>query len=79
METGGRLPDYLRLAARHPAAARPGCIAGSMSVANLILRRDHTVRESAGPTALQCGDAVLDVTQIARWAGCIGNRCTIIR
>jgi alpha-beta hydrolase superfamily lysophospholipase len=45
---------------------------------NLILRSDHSVRETDGPTALQCGDAVLDVTQIARWAGCIGNRSTII-
>jgi alpha-beta hydrolase superfamily lysophospholipase len=49
-----------------------------VGVPNLILRSDHTVREDAGPTALQCGDAVLDVTQIARWAGCIGNRSTII-
>jgi alpha-beta hydrolase superfamily lysophospholipase len=49
-----------------------------VGVPNLILRSDHTVRESAGATALQRGDAVLDVTQIARWAGCIGNRCTII-
>jgi alpha-beta hydrolase superfamily lysophospholipase len=49
-----------------------------VGVPNLILRSDHTVREDAGPAALQCGDAVLDVTQIARWAGCIGNRSTII-
>jgi alpha-beta hydrolase superfamily lysophospholipase len=49
-----------------------------VGVPNLILRSDHTVRESAGPTALQRGDAVLDVTHIARWAGCIGNRSTII-
>jgi alpha-beta hydrolase superfamily lysophospholipase len=27
---------------------------------------------------MRCGDAVLDVTQIARWAGCIGNRSTIV-
>jgi alpha-beta hydrolase superfamily lysophospholipase len=27
---------------------------------------------------MQCGDAVLDVTQIAKWAGCIGNRSTIV-
>ena len=27
---------------------------------------------------MQCGDAVLDVTQIARWAGCIGNRSTVV-
>src|SRR5262249_31532686 len=49
-----------------------------VGVPNLILRSDHTVREDAGPTALQCGDAVLDVTHIARWAGCIGNRSTIV-
>jgi alpha-beta hydrolase superfamily lysophospholipase len=49
-----------------------------VGVPNLILRSDHSVRENAGPTALQSGDAVLDVTQIARWAGCIGNRSTII-
>jgi alpha-beta hydrolase superfamily lysophospholipase len=49
-----------------------------VGVPNLILRSDHTVRESAGPTALQCGDAVLDVTHIARWAGCIGNRSTVV-
>ena len=49
-----------------------------VGVPNLILRSDHTVRESAGPAAIQRGDAVLDVTHIAKWAGCIGNRSTII-
>jgi alpha-beta hydrolase superfamily lysophospholipase len=49
-----------------------------VGVPNLILRSDRSVRETAGPTALEYGDAVLDVTQIARWAGCIGNRTTII-
>lgn len=49
-----------------------------VGVPNLILRSDHTVSEDAGPAALQRGDAVLDVGQIARWAGCIGNRSTII-
>ncbi|SON62456.1 hypothetical protein MSIMFI_03981 [Mycobacterium simulans] len=49
-----------------------------VGVPNLILRSDHTVRENAGPIALQRGDAVLDVTHIAQWAGCIGNRSTII-
>ncbi|MBV8966916.1 MAG: alpha/beta hydrolase, partial [Mycobacteriaceae bacterium] len=24
------------------------------------------------------GDAVLDVTQIARWSGCVGNRTAIV-
>ena len=49
-----------------------------VGVPNLILRSDHSVRETADPAGLQCGDAVLDVTLIARWAGCIGNRSTII-
>ena len=49
-----------------------------VGVPNLILRSDRSVRESADPAAMQCGDAVLDVTQIARRAGCIGNRSIII-
>jgi alpha-beta hydrolase superfamily lysophospholipase len=49
-----------------------------VGVPNLILRSDHSVRENADPTGLHCGDAVLDVTLIARWAGCIGNRSTIV-
>ena len=49
-----------------------------VGVPNLILRSDRSVRESTDPAAMQCGDAVLDVTQIARWAGCIGNRSIII-
>lgn len=49
-----------------------------VGVPNLILRSDHSVPETTDPTAMQCGDAVLDVTQIARWAGCIGNRTTIV-
>jgi alpha-beta hydrolase superfamily lysophospholipase len=49
-----------------------------VGVPNLILRSDHSVSEIADPIALQCGDAVLNVAHIARWAGCIGNRSTII-
>jgi alpha-beta hydrolase superfamily lysophospholipase len=49
-----------------------------VGVPNLILRSDHSVREGNDAAAMQCGDAVLDVTQIARWAGCIGNRTTIV-
>ncbi len=49
-----------------------------VGVPNLILRSDHTVRETNDPASMQCGDAVLDVTQIARWAGCVGNRTTIV-
>jgi alpha-beta hydrolase superfamily lysophospholipase len=47
-------------------------------VPNLILRSDRSVREVNDPQVIQRGDAVLDVKQIARWAGCIGNRSTIV-
>jgi alpha-beta hydrolase superfamily lysophospholipase len=49
-----------------------------VGVPNLILRSDHSVPETADEIALQCGDAVLEVRHIARWAGCIGNRSTIV-
>jgi alpha-beta hydrolase superfamily lysophospholipase len=49
-----------------------------VGVPNLILRSDHSVNETAGIAAMQCADAVLDVRQIARWAGCIGNRQTVV-
>ena len=49
-----------------------------VGVPNLILRSDRSVREVSDPDAIQRGDAVLDVKQIARWAGCIGGRSTIV-
>jgi alpha-beta hydrolase superfamily lysophospholipase len=49
-----------------------------VGVPNLILRSDRSVREVKDPDAIQRGDAVLDVKQIARWAGCIGDRTTIV-
>ena len=49
-----------------------------VGVPNLILRSDHSVREVPDPELIQRGDAVLDVEQIARWAGCIGNRSTVV-
>jgi alpha-beta hydrolase superfamily lysophospholipase len=52
-----------------------------VGVPNLILRSDRSVRELTDPSQverIQRGDAVLDVAQIARWAGCIGNRTTIV-
>nr|WP_173839669.1 alpha/beta hydrolase [Mycolicibacterium rutilum] len=49
-----------------------------VGVPNLILRSDRSVREANNPDAIQRGDAVLDVRQIARWAGCIGNRTTVV-
>ncbi|WP_370331820.1 alpha/beta hydrolase [Mycolicibacterium hippocampi] len=49
-----------------------------VGVPNLILRSDRSVREVSDPAAIQRGDAVLDVAQIARWAGCIGHRTSIV-
>lgn len=49
-----------------------------VGVPNLVLRSDHSVAETAGTEELQRGDAVLDVAHIARWAGCMGNRQTIV-
>lgn len=49
-----------------------------VGVPNLILRSDRSVREARDPERIQRGDAVLDVDQIARWAGCVGNRSTIV-
>jgi alpha-beta hydrolase superfamily lysophospholipase len=49
-----------------------------VGVPNLILRSDRSVRAVGDPDTIQRGDAVLDVRQIARWAGCIGNRTTIV-
>ena len=48
-----------------------------VGVPNVILRSDHSVAEAPDPEVIQRGDAVLDVTQIARWSGCVGNRTTI--
>ncbi len=49
-----------------------------VGVPNLILRSDRSVPETTDPDTMQRGDAVLDVTQIARWAGCIGNRTAVV-
>ncbi|MGK2867137.1 MAG: alpha/beta hydrolase [Mycobacterium sp.] len=49
-----------------------------VGVPSLILRSDHSVNESPDPELIQRGDAVLDVDQIARWAGCVGARLTVV-
>ena len=49
-----------------------------VGVPNLILRSDHSVAEDAGTDRIQRGDAVLDVAHIAQWAGCVGNRQTVV-
>lgn len=49
-----------------------------VGVPNLILRSDHSVAETATAEPMQRGDAVLDVTHIAKWAGCVGNRQSVV-
>lgn len=49
-----------------------------VGVPNLILRSDHSVAESNTPESMARGDAVLDVRQIARWAGCVGGTHTTV-
>jgi alpha-beta hydrolase superfamily lysophospholipase len=49
-----------------------------VGVPNLILRSDKSIPETKDPATMQRGDAVLDVAHIARWAGCVGNRTTIV-
>jgi alpha-beta hydrolase superfamily lysophospholipase len=49
-----------------------------VGVPNLILRSDHSVPGNSDADAAQRGDAVLDVGQIARWSGCVGNRSSIV-
>ncbi|MFN8088423.1 MAG: alpha/beta hydrolase [Mycobacterium sp.] len=49
-----------------------------VGVPNLILRSDHSVPETSAPGTMQRGDGVLDVAQIARWAGCIGNHTSVV-
>lgn len=58
---------------RGQAALHQGLDVG---VPSLILRSDHSITEKTADLAR--GDAVLDVAQIARWAGCVGNRGTVI-
>ena len=78
VEADRRLPGdlgWLHAIRRGHTALHRGLDVG---VPNLILRSDRSVREVKDPEAIQRGDAVLDVKQIARWAGCIGNRTTIV-
>lgn len=49
-----------------------------VGVPNLVLRSDHTIPETRDPATMERGDAVLDVRQIARWSGCLGNRTTVV-
>ncbi len=47
-----------------------------VGVPSLVLRSDRTVFARSWSEAVDEADAVLDVKQIARWAGCLGNAVT---
>lgn len=49
-----------------------------VGVPSLILRSDRTHFSSAYSALTDAADAVLDVSQIAKWSGCLGNRVTSV-
>lgn len=49
-----------------------------VGVPSLILRSDGSRFSPTYDASIDTVDAVLDVRQIARWAGCLGNRTTIV-
>lgn len=66
---------WLRAVRRGHAQLHRGLDIG---VPSLILRSKTTVVASGYHPSVDAADAVLDVDQIARWAGCLGNRTTIV-
>jgi alpha-beta hydrolase superfamily lysophospholipase len=49
-----------------------------VGVPSLVLRSDKTHYASERSEASDRADTVLDVRQIARWAGCLGDRTTVV-
>jgi alpha-beta hydrolase superfamily lysophospholipase len=49
-----------------------------VGVPSLVLRSDRTLFPTAYTPEADRADTVLDVRQIARWAGCLGNETTIV-
>ncbi|WP_137725094.1 alpha/beta hydrolase [Prescottella subtropica] len=66
---------WLRAVRRGHARLHRGLDIG---VPSLILRSTRSVVASRYNPSVDAADAVLDVDQIARWAGCLGNRTTIV-
>lgn len=66
---------WLRAVRRGHAALHRGLDVGCPS---LVLRSDRSVLAASYSAEVDAGDAVLDVTQIARWAGCLGGRTLVV-
>jgi alpha-beta hydrolase superfamily lysophospholipase len=49
-----------------------------VGVPSLVLRSDKTIFEPGVTTDPDRSDGVLDVHQIARWAGCLGNEVSVV-
>jgi alpha-beta hydrolase superfamily lysophospholipase len=49
-----------------------------VGVPSLVLRSDRTHYSSSYSEASDRADTVLDVRQIARWAGCLGGETTVV-
>lgn len=49
-----------------------------VGVPSLVLRSDTTYFSSRYSERIDTADAVLDVRQIARWAGCLGGRTSVV-
>lgn len=63
-------------AVRHGHAALHRGI--DVGVPSLVLRSDRSILGGPYRTEIDAADAVLDVDQIARWSGCLGNRVTVV-
>ncbi|GAB2913384.1 alpha/beta hydrolase [Rhodococcus aerolatus] len=66
---------WLRAVRRGHAQLHRGLDVGCPS---LVLRSDRSVLATSWREEVDAGDAVLDVAQIARWAGCLGGRTTVV-
>jgi alpha-beta hydrolase superfamily lysophospholipase len=68
-------PGWLNAIRRGHARLHRGLDVG---VPSLVLRSDRTHHEQIYSELSDRADAVLDVAQIARWAGCLGGESTVV-
>ncbi len=66
---------FLSAVRRGHAALHRGIDVG---VPSLVLRSDRSALGGPYRTEIDTADAVLDVEQIARWSGCLGNRVSVV-